>query len=131
MLNDAVPTFEWPDGTRASLHPTSPQDQDTPVLYAEGTSPAVAPGEETACSRCAETFRQGDDHSRTHVAQYTQENGRVFELAIHECPTCAPQYTDEEASAGAQAFIESVVSEMMNETPDFHKHILVKEAERG
>ena len=115
LEDDQVPTFEWPDGTRASLHTRIPRDADTPVLYAQGTGPAFEPGGEVHCCRCDKPFEQGSDDSRTHVARYDSCDNRVVEIAVHECPSCAPNYTDEQASAHAREFIHSTVSEVMDE----------------
>jgi len=121
-------TLVWPDGTKFTIQgvlgarggqPTVefPSFGGQPAKAADGSfvHPAFVPGAPVQCDRCDQEFRQGADGSRAHVASYPAQGGGSVDLAVHECPACAAGFTDEESAAAAQALIESVVSEAMDE----------------
>ena len=126
MMDDEAFTLEWPDGTRFSLHsspdrvPTevgaldeSPSLGERPARMPDRSevAPAFVPGEEVACDRCEQRFRQGERGSRTHVATYPGHGGGV-DFALHEGPSCAAKLTDEESAAQARVFLDSVVAQV-------------------
>ena len=102
-------TFEWPDGTRFSIHGGGA----APMPDGSSVPPAFVPGEPVHCARCDGMFRQGAAGSRTHVAAYPGTGGGSVELAVHECPDCALQLSEEESAAAAREFIETTFAEVM------------------
>ena len=121
-------TLVWPGGTRISIQGVLgarggqpvvelPSSGGQPVKKSGGSSapPAFVPGAPVNGDRCDQEFHQGTHGSRTHVASYPGTAGGAVDLAVHECPSCAARFTDEESAAAAERLIASVVAEVLEE----------------